>query len=59
MNSIIFSDGHILLVPPLKLVVQNSLKPINIGTILHHLLSIFKIGKPNKTEMLCCYSLAA
>ena len=42
----------------LKLIFQIILKSINITKILHHLLSNFKIGKPNKIEMFHCYSLA-
>ena len=56
LHSINFIDGHILLAPPLSLLVQSILKTINIANTLHHLLSNFKIGKPNKRKMFhCCY----
>ena len=52
------SSTHILLVPPLNLLVQSSSISVSIAKIFHYLLSSFKIGKPYKTKMFHCHSLA-
>ena len=56
VDTITSLNGHILLFPPLSLLVESILKSLNIANSFSNLLLTFKIGRVNKMQMFYNYS---